>query len=150
VTVIQLEPLLKRARRRAVLDALRSHPDWNLQQLVDVLDRGSSTAIVLGSLTIGELLEDVRVLRDTADPPIDRRRLAMAQQQSGAEFDALVRDVLVEADGRLIRASYLRARVGGPRWKLQAALRRLVAAGLVERSGTTGMTRYRIREAESK
>lgn len=32
--------------------------------------------------------------------------------------------------GSRVGAGYLRARVGGPRWKLQGDLRRLVAAGL--------------------
>lgn len=47
-------------------------------------------------------------------------------------------------------AAYLRARVGGPRWKLQASLRRLVNAGLVERSGSTSATRYWIVRAREE
>jgi hypothetical protein len=77
------------------------------------------------------------------DPPIDRQRLRAAEQLRGEDFDECVRATIDEAGSSRVRAAYLRARVGGPRWKLQASLRRLVDAGVLERSGSTNATRYR-------
>ena len=64
----------------------------------------------------------------------------------GRAFDELVHEVIAEAR-RPIGAAYLRERVGGPRWKLQHSLRRLSAAGLIRRDGTTSATRYRTNDA---
>lgn len=140
MSVIHLEPLLRAAERRAVVSVLRSHPEWTLDHLAAVLEDGGARAPVLGSLTVGELLDDVAPT--DYGLPIDPRRLTAARRARGHEFDAYVYEVLAEVDGRRVRASYLRARVGGPRWKLQAALRRLSAAALVHRTGTTSGTRY--------
>jgi hypothetical protein len=52
-------------------------------------------------------------------------------------------EVLYEARGD-VGAGYLRARVGGPRWKLQDSLGRLIAAGKVIKIGSTSATRYRV------
>ncbi len=136
MSINQLEPLLKRAERRVVVEVLRSHPQWTLDHLADLLDRGGARALVLGSLTVGELLADVFPGSEDGGPPISPRRLSAASQARGREFDAYVREVIAEAT-RPVAASYLRARVGGPRWKLQAALGRLILAGLVERRGMT-------------
>lgn len=104
---------------------VRVHPHWTLSQL--------SEAIGL------ELLERVR-LADLWQADTTLRRMA-AEQLTGREFDACVLRTLREA-GTKVRASYLRERLGGPRWKLQASLGRLVDARLVEREGTTSTTRY--------
>lgn len=87
-----------------------------------------------------EALRAVRVcdLREVSDDV----RLEHALALSGAAFDAEVLAVLREA-GDAVAAGYLSARVGGPRWKLQASLGRLVRAGLVTRRGATSDTRYR-------
>jgi hypothetical protein len=144
----QLEHLLEHAERRAVLEVVRSHPEWTLDRIAELLDRGGARALVLGTLTVSELLDHMLAADDgQAGAKIDRRRLARARRLSGPEFDALVREVLLEALGRPVAACYLRARLGGPRWKLQAALGRLVAAGLAQRCGTTSSTRYWISEA---
>ncbi|WP_146662087.1 hypothetical protein [Enhygromyxa salina] len=79
-------------------------------------------------------------------PPIQRGRLERASRASGEEFDACVVEVLGEAPRR-VGAAYLRARLGGPRWKLLGSLRRLIAAGVVERTGVTSGTRYLLRRA---
>ena len=104
---------------------VRVHPHWTLSQL--------SEAIGL------ELLERVR-LADLWQADITLRRMAV-EQLTGREFDACVLRTLREA-GTKVGAAYLRERVGGPRWKLQASLGRLFDAGLVEREGTTSATRY--------
>ena len=74
-------------------------------------------------------------------PVVRSGRLAEAKQATGASFDEYVLAVLAEASGP-VKAAYLRERVGGPRWKLQASLQRLIAAGQAARSGATSTTRY--------
>jgi hypothetical protein len=82
-------------------------------------------------------------MQDTPDgePPIHYERLALAVRCQGECFDKIVYEVLIEA-GKAVGAAYLRARVGGPRWKLQSSLRRLAGAGMVERRGATSDARY--------
>jgi hypothetical protein len=146
-----LEPLLSLVERRAVLTVLRCHPEWTLGHVFSHLECSGSRARVHRDLTLGELCEDPRLdqitLAADGGPPIDRRRLADAMELVGEHFDACVRAVLDEAGGVPVASAYLRARVGGPRWKLQASLRRLIDAGLVDRSGSTSATRYRIARA---
>jgi hypothetical protein len=117
---------------------LRAHPEWSLENVLGVIESGGPRADALGRLTIAELLGDAS--EDCSD--IDRVRLARALRRRGAKFDQIVFEVLCEASAE-VQAAYLRARVGGPRWKLQASLGRLVGAGKVVRSGTTSTTRYR-------
>jgi hypothetical protein len=148
-TAAHLEPLLEYAKRRAVLTVLRRHPEWTLGHVFSELERNGDRAPLLRDLTLGELFEDPDGLDQIAaaadgGPPVDRRRLEAAKQLTGADFDECVRGVLHEAAGTPVSASYLRARVGGPRWKLQASLRRLVHADAIRRSGSTSATRYRI------
>lgn len=140
-----LEPLLRAAERRAVLMVLRSHPEWTLEHLATLLAHDGARTPVLRKLTLGELLDDPGPAPTTdGGPAIDYPRLQAAKQLGGRQFDELVHEVIAEANGRAVAAAYLRARVGGPRWKLQGSLRRLIAAGRVQRSGTTSTTRYRI------
>jgi hypothetical protein len=133
-----LEPLLHDLERRAVALALCSHPDWTLGEVLAYVGKGGPRSPILRELTLGELLELV-------EPAIDPSLLRRARQACGEQFDELVREVLAAAPGA-VGASYLRARVGGPRWKLLATLHRLVEAGFVERSGATCATRYRFIE----
>lgn len=111
----------------------------------------SPHAGLLHQLTLGELLPDAQPASlpppPGGGPPIDLDRLDGARQATGADFDAHVLAVLVEARGCAVAASYLRARVGGPRWKLQDSCNRLVQAGVVARRGTTSATRYRITDS---
>jgi hypothetical protein len=143
-----LEPLLRQVQRRAIVRVVRSCTELTLEQLADLLETDGPRAALLGTVTVGELLAepDPRAIQLPRDggPPIDLAKLEAAQRESGPTFDECVCEAIAEADGRAIGASYLRARVGGPRWKLQSALGRLVEAGRVERSGTTSATRYRI------
>lgn len=141
-----LEPVLREAQRRAILSVLRGHPEWTLGHVFSHLERDGPRAPLLRDLTLGELFQEPRWdplrLADDGGPPIDPRRLHAARQSRGAEYDRHVRDVLEQTG--LVGAAYLRARVGGPRWKLLAALRRLLEAGVIERSGSTSATRYQI------
>jgi hypothetical protein len=125
--------------RIAVARTLRAHPEWSLENLFGVIERGGPRADALGRLTIADLLDFGAI---EGRPIIDHARRSRAMQQSGSKFDQLVLEVVCEALED-VAAGYLRARLGGPRWKLQGSLGRLVAAGKVVRSGTTSATRYR-------
>jgi hypothetical protein len=139
----RLETILNEAERRALVAVLRSRPDLTLDKLQDCFTgRHGAT---LRTITVRELLEteiDIE-LPDDGGPPIDRSALEQAKRLNGPAFDACVLKAICSAGGEPVSASYLRARVGGPRWKLQGSLRRLVDAGEVERDGVTSSTRYR-------
>jgi hypothetical protein len=154
MTGTHLEPLLQYAERRAVVAVLRRHPEWTLGHVFTEIQRSGIRAPVLRDLTLGELLEDPELDQIAAasdgGPPIDRNRLRAAQQLRGADFDQCVLAVISEAGGSRVGAAYVRARVGGPRWKLQASLRRLVDAGVVHRSGSTSATRYWITQGDER
>jgi hypothetical protein len=141
-----LEPLLQYAERRAVVAVLRRHPEWTLGHVFSEIQRSGVRAPLLRDLTLGELFEDPELDQIAAasdgGPPVDRNRLRAAKQRSGADFDECVLAVISEAGGSRVGATYVRVRVGGPRWKLQGSLRRLVDAGAVRRSGSTSATRY--------
>lgn len=138
-----LEPLLHEAERRAVALVLCSHPDWTLGDVLAYVGKGGARSPVLRELTLGDLLELVEDSRvsDDDEPDLDPSLLRRAKLAHGEQFDALVREVLATVPGP-VGAAWLRARVGGPRWKLLAALHRLINAGVVARSGATCATRY--------
>ncbi len=138
-----LESILSQAERRAVVAVLRARPDLTLEKLQDFF-RGRYGA-TLRTITVRELLESEAMLElpDDGGPPIDRAVLEEAKRLSGDAFDRCLLEVIRNASPRAVSASYLRVRVGGPRWKLQASLRRLADRGEVERSGVTSSTRYR-------
>jgi hypothetical protein len=124
--------------RLALARTLRAHPEWLLANVFGVIKRGGPRAAALGKLTIGELL-DGPCEKPTS---IDRARHRRATRCNGAEFDQLVFEVLCEAQDD-VASGYLRARLGGPRWKMQKSLRRLHEAGKVVTSGATSATRHR-------
>lgn len=136
-----LETILAEAERRAVVSVLRARPELTLEKLQDFF-RGRYGA-TLRTITVRELLE-VETRGDLSDggPLIDRATLEAAKRVSGDAFDRYMLEVIRSAGPRAVSASYLRARLGGPRWKLQASLRRLADRGQVERTGVTSSTRY--------
>lgn len=139
----RLETILNEAERRALVAVIRARPDLTLDKLQDCF--GGRYGDTLRTITVRELLEseiDV-ALPDDGGPAIDRSALEQAKRLTGEAFDACVLRAIWSAGGRPVSAGYLRARVGGPRWKLQASLRRLVEAGEIERNGVTSSTRYR-------
>lgn len=138
-----IDLLKARLDKHVLVRVLRSHPRWSLLELGTVIEAGGPAADALAELTISDLRSDparVRLLVDSG-PPIDLDRLDRGERISGEEFDQLVHEVLVEASGA-VAAGYLRARVGGPRWKVQASLLRLEKAGKISRTGQTSGTRW--------
>ena len=145
------ETVAQLACRCAVVQVIRSHPEWSLGQIFDQLTRKDARSEALRSVTIGELLAPAR--DQTAErrhepagvqgtePQIDMVRLRRASNLFGERFDAIVLEAIGEA-GHPVAASYMRARVGGPRWKLQASFRRLAAKGAIQRRGNTSDVRY--------
>ena len=129
-------PLVEETERVALIIALREHPEWTLGDLMARARSDDPRAATLRRLTLRELM---------TPPGGYRVRLALARRATGEEFVEFVYRVLVEA-GRPVGASYLRGQLGGPRWKLQGALRELVEQGRVTRSGTTSDTKYQARE----
>lgn len=118
--------------RLALVITLREHPDWTLADVFARMDCADSHATALRDLTIRDLI---------TPPAIGPVRLAIARRAKGPKFDAMVHQVVL-ASTHPVKACDLRARVGGPRWKLQASLGRLVDAGKIERTGRTAGTRY--------
>ena len=132
--------LAETACRLAFVEVLCAHPQWSLENILGQVRRDDARSMVLGSITIGEL-----VARAHGRPSerIDVERLQRARAASGPAFDALVLEVIQEACG-CVGASYVRARVGGPRWKLQASIRRLEESGAIKRTGATSSVRYHL------
>lgn len=143
MTQSNLETILTVAERRALVSVIRSHPNMTLDELRGCF--GGRYGQTLRTITVRELLEAHAELAFPSDggPPIDAAALAEARGLTGDAFDQRVLIAVRSAGGRPVSASYLRARVGGPRWKLQGSLRRLVDAGDVARNGVTSSTRYR-------
>lgn len=113
--------IARETERLALVIVLREHPEWSLADLLERMEADDPRSTTLRRLTVRELM---------TDPGIPRVRLVQARRASGHAFDELVCRVIVEV-GRRVGASHL----GGPRWKLQASLARLVAA---VRDGTRG------------
>lgn len=132
---------------------LRSHPGWSFHELLEYVDSGRPGSAWLGDMTLAELLAEPQLPRlalpSDRGPMIDLERRAEAERASGAAFDRFVHETLREADGEAVAACYLRARVGGPRWKLLRSLRLLVDVGKATKTGTTSTARYRARMEES-
>ncbi|MCA9697387.1 MAG: hypothetical protein KC431_07670 [Myxococcales bacterium] len=113
---------------RAVVKTLLGNTHWTLGQLAEVVNSGGPGARQLAGLTIGELR-------------IAASGVELAEHQ-GAFEQALL--AVLAAAGKPVAAGFLRARVGGRRWTLTGAMRRLERQGLVEISGRTSDRRYRL------
>ena len=140
-----IEPILHAVERRAIATVLRSHPEWTLGQVIEHVEKSGQHADAMRSLTIRELMEapgsePLGVV--DGEKRVNAWRLRQAQRATGSEFDRHVLQIIVEA-GQFVGASYLRSRVGGPRWKLRASLRRLEVRGEIDRIGETSATQYR-------
>ena len=122
---------LAKVERQAVVAAILDHPHWTLSELFRVIDGGGPRAKVLAGVTVGQLRSAAAAIPAEPDP-------------SGAQaldYDQAVLATLFAAAGP-VAAGYLRERVGGRRWTLLAALRRLEVRGLVDSSGRNRGRRY--------
>ncbi len=129
--------------RYVLVRTRQAHPQWSLEDLFTFIDSGTPRAAALGKLTIADLWHepDIGPIDEIEGTTIDRARRRRAQRLTGAAFDQLVLEDL-RAAGVAVGVSYLRARLGGPRSKLQDSLGRLIAAGKAMKFGTTSATRY--------
>lgn len=118
--------------RLALVLVLRDHPDWTLADLFERMDRADRHARALRKLTVQDL---------ATSPAIEPVEPAIAMRARGPKFDGMVLRVVL-ASTHPVKACDLRARLGGPRWKLQASLRRLARAGKIQRTGKTADTHY--------
>jgi hypothetical protein len=132
---VQSTSILDETERLALVIAIREHPEWTLADLFERVEAQDDHGAKLRRLTLRELM---------TDPGIDvgRVRLARARRATGDTFDEMVLEVLTELWPKPVAAFEVRARLGGPRWKLQASLGRLVAARRAVRRGKTSGVRY--------
>lgn len=132
-----IEVLARQARRRALAVVIRAHPEWTLAQ---VLASELEHAELIGELTVLELCGH-RPRYPGQEHPSQTTRYERAYRAHGEAFAELVYEVMVEA-GEPVQTRYLRARLGGPRWKVKGALERLCEQGRVVREGVTSDTFY--------
>ena len=124
--------------RKALTLTLGHNAHWSLGAVLGYMLDDSEHAHALGQLT---LLEIAEVYASRVQPA----RRAQAVLEQGEVFDALMLEVLREIAPNQVQAAYLRAQLGGPRWKVRGSLARLEAQGLVIRTGVTSDTCYRAR-----
>ena len=127
------EDLARTARRRALVVVLRAHPTWTIEQ---VLTGSKLHGHDLASLTVAELCEGEQEFGISS-------LYEQAMRRDGVRFDEFVYKVLAEAE-EPVQTRYLRARLGGPRWEVKAALERLCSKGRVARTGVTSDSFYEI------
>jgi hypothetical protein len=138
---IHIDDILEQITRRALVTVVRSRAHLTLDELSQCF-RGRHGK-TLRTITVGELLfSETGTIEISDEPKISQWSLEKAKGLQGQAFDECVLVAIRGAEGQPVSASYLRARVGGPRWKLQASLGRLVGAGKVLRDGVTSSTRY--------
>lgn len=123
--------------REALIQTLCQHSEWPMRDVLRYIEQGGAHARTLGELTLRELAEG----RASCG---QRSRRVLAEAVEGEDFDLLMLEVLREVEAREVKAAYLRAQLGGPRWKIRGSLARLEAQGLVIRTGVTSNTAYRV------
>jgi hypothetical protein len=128
------EELARRARRIAVIEALRRSPHMLLTELFELLER-SPHGPYLRALTVGELRTSPRVegsdsVRRAAyrPPNAEHRILRILQNHPRQEF----------------ANAFFAEKLAVERWTVLKILNALIAQGLVERVGVTSATRYRL------
>jgi hypothetical protein len=142
----KLSQLAREYEKRRLVQTLRRNPSWSLAEIIEIISRGDEVGRLLGSITIAELGTIVDSPVQLNDDVIQQVRRARAEQLDGPAFDDIVLEIVAEAWPPWVASTYVRARTGGPRWKVQASLGRLVRAGKLERKGATSGSRYRVPE----
>jgi hypothetical protein len=119
--------LAKRARRAALIQAVRGRPDLTIDQLQGLLtDHDYSDE--LAEITIEELMR-----ADTRTP---------LEVRPGEPLDVAVMRVFQQLPARELASGFFCRYMGLERWTAQKLLADLAARGLLVRSGKTSSTRY--------
>jgi hypothetical protein len=119
--------LAKRARRAALIQAVRGRPDLTIEQLQGLLadhDYGDE----LSQITIDELM------RADARSPLEVR--------PGEPLEVAVMRVFQQLPARELASGFFCRYMGLERWTAQKLLADLATRGLLVRSGKTSSTRY--------
>jgi hypothetical protein len=119
--------LAKRARRAALIQAVRGRPDLTIDQLQGLLtddDYGDE----LSEITIDELMR-----ADTRSP---------LEVRPGEPLDVAVMRVFQQLPARELASGFFCRYMGLERWTAQKLLAELAERGLLVRSGKTSSTRY--------
>jgi hypothetical protein len=128
--------LAKRARRAALIQAVRGRPELTIGQLDALLANGDYAA-ELSQITIDELLsaEDLGT--------------ALVVRQ-GESLEQAVLRVFEQLPGRPLASGFFCRYMGLERWTAQKLLADMAEAGLLIRSGKTSGTRYRLATPRSQ
>jgi hypothetical protein len=119
--------LAKRARRAALIQAVRGRPELTIEQLEALLaDRDYGDE--LSRVTIDELMR--------ADPR------APLEARPGEPLEAAVMRVFQQLPERQLASGFFCRYMGLERWTAQKLLADLAERGLLVRSGKTSSTRY--------
>jgi hypothetical protein len=119
--------LAKRARRAALIQAVRGRPELTIEQLESLLtDRDYGDE--LSQITIDELL------RSESRSPLEVR--------SGESIETAVMRVFQQLPARQLASGFFCRYMGLERWTAQKLLADLAERGLLVRSGKTSSTRY--------
>jgi hypothetical protein len=118
------------ARRKALLVALREQRALTIGQLHILVHEGPY-ADDLATITVRELL----------DPSLSKPMLAPREHET--ETAAIMR-VFRDQPSTWLASSFFVRYMGLRRWTAQKLLAELVARGLLERTGSTSTTRYRL------
>ena len=119
------------ARRASLVAALRSRPALTLGQLEQFV-HGGKYAGELAGLTVAELV-------GAALPELPSLKI-----QRGESIEDAVMRVFHRRQSVWLSSSFFVRHLGIPRWTAQRVLAELAVRGLLERSGTTSTTRYRL------
>ncbi len=117
-----LKGVLALAAKSAIICELVDRPETLLSEILPLLS--GEFGNVIGEIRVCELLE----AREGSAP--------------NSDYDSRIVEVVRAASTMSVSPAYVRERVGGPRWKRQAAILRLVEAGQIVRTGVTSGTRY--------
>jgi hypothetical protein len=119
--------LAKRARRSALIQAVRGRPELTIEQLESLLADGDY-ADELSQITIDELL------RSDGRTPLEVR--------PGETVETAVLRVFQQLPARKLASGFFCRYMGLERWTAQKLLADLAERGLLVRSGKTSSTRY--------
>lgn len=134
--MVSFAALHDRAERIALLKMVRRRAHYLSLDRLDRLLAGKRGR-VLGSLTVGELLDQ--------DPEALPAYCIPHQTPTVAELLPEV-EKYVRTLGGVLRSSEVARRFHIPRWTAATVLGKLTTAGVLERTGRTGGTRYTVRE----